>query len=192
MGRPGDQSPRAPTRGGQGAPAPNVLVLMGVTGVGKTTVGIALAERLGWEFQEGDLLHPAANVAKMRSGVPLTDEDRWPWLRTIAGVIDRWRAEGRRGIVTCSALKRAYRRIIVGDRADVRLIHLTGPEPVIAGRLAARRGHYMPPGLLPSQLAVLEPPGEDERPVTVSLDQPVDAIVEQIVGALGLAQADAG
>jgi gluconokinase len=165
----------------------NVLVIMGVTGVGKTSVGLALTERLGWEFQECDRLHPPANVAKMRSGVPLTDEDRWPWLRTIAALIDRWRAEGRRGIVTCSALKRAYRRVVVGERPDVRLVYLTGPAPLIAQRIAARRGHYMPLSLLPSQLAALEPPGAPERPITLSVDRPPDAVADEIIETLGLA-----
>ncbi|HET6520157.1 MAG TPA: gluconokinase, partial [Geminicoccaceae bacterium] len=163
-----------------------------VSGVGKTTVGLALAERLGWAYQEGDLLHPPENVAKMRAGTPLTDEDRWPWLRSIAALIDRWRAEGRRGIITCSALKRAYRRIIVGDRPDVRLVYLTGEEPLIGSRLATRRGHYMPASLLKSQIAALEEPGPDERPITAPVDGPVEIVVERILDALGIGRGAPG
>ena len=128
-----------------------VVVLMGVAGCGKTTVGQSVAARKGWAFQEGDALHPPANVAKMAGGTPLTDEDRWPWLHAIAGVIDGWRAAGRSGVVTCSALKRAYRDILIGDRADVRLVYLRGEKAVIAGRMAGRSGHFMPAALLDSQ-----------------------------------------
>ena len=167
-------------------PGTSVLVVMGVSGVGKTTIGVALAERLGWEYQEGDSLHSPENVAKMQSGVPLTDDDRWPWLRTIAELIDRWRAEGRRGVVTCSALKRAYRRVLVGDRPDVRLVHLIAPELLIGSRLALRKGHYMPPSLLRSQVEALEVPGPDERPITVSVDGTVEAIVDNALAALGV------
>jgi gluconokinase len=167
-------------------PGTSVLVVMGVSGVGKTTIGMALAERLGWEYQEGDSLHSPENVAKMHSGVPLTDDDRWPWLGTVAELIDRWRAEGGHGVVTCSALKRAYRRILVGDRPDVRLVHLTAPELLIGSRLAARKGHYMPAGLLRSQIDTLEVPGPDERPITVPVGEPVEAIVGHALAALGV------
>ncbi|HEY0419242.1 MAG TPA: gluconokinase, GntK/IdnK-type, partial [Acetobacteraceae bacterium] len=109
-----------------------VLVVMGVAGCGKTTIARMLAGQLGWRFQEGDALHPPANVAKMSAGTPLADADRWPWLAEIARVIDGWRAEGASGIVTCSALKRAYRDVLVGGRADVRLVFLRGEKPLIA------------------------------------------------------------
>jgi gluconokinase len=164
--------------------APSTVVIMGVSGAGKTTVGERLAERLGWEFIEGDRLHPPENVAKMRSGQPLTDIDRAPWLAAVAAAIDTLQARGGHGVVTCSALKRAYRDRIIGERAGVRLVFLTGSPELIASRVAVRRGHFMPPGLLASQLATLEPPDPGENPVVVSVDQPVDRIVAQIEDAL--------
>ena len=109
-----------------------IAIVMGVSASGKTTVGVLLAKRLGWQFLEGDDLHPPANVAKMHGGHPLTDEDRWPWLRAIAAHIDDWRAQGISGVVTCSALKRAYRDIIVGDRRDVRIVYLQGERDLLA------------------------------------------------------------
>src|SRR4051812_4811952 len=130
---------------------PVVLVVMGVSGAGKTTVARLVAERSGWRYQEGDALHPPANVAKMHSGTPLTDDDRWPWLRAIAAVIDGWRAARQSGVVTCSALKRSYRDILIGGRPDVRLVYLRGSHDLIGQRLSLRRGHFMPPGLLDSQ-----------------------------------------
>jgi carbohydrate kinase (thermoresistant glucokinase family) len=163
---------------------PSVSVVMGVTGAGKTTVGEHLAERFNWEFEEGDRLHPPENVAKMRSGHPLTDADRAPWLTAVAGTIDLWRARGASGVITCSALKREYRRQIIGDRRGVRLIYLDGSRAQIADRLARRRGHFMPASLLDSQFAALEPPGSDENPITVSIDQPVEWIVARIAAVL--------
>ncbi len=163
---------------------PSIAVIMGVAGAGKTTVGERLAERLGWEFIEGDRLHPPENVAKMQSGHPLTDADRVPWLAAIGQAIDAWQAEGVCGVVTCSALKRDYRRRIIGDRAGVRLVYLEGSRELIAERLAARRGHFMPASLLDSQFAALEPPAPDENPITITIDQPVDRIVEQIATIL--------
>ena len=163
---------------------PSVAVVMGVTGAGKTTVGERLAERFNWEFVEGDRLHPPENVAKMRSGHPLTDADRAPWLAAIAETIDLWRAGGASGVVTCSALKREYRQQIIGDRRRVRLIYLEGSRALIADRLATRHGHFMPASLLDSQFAALEPPGSDENPITVSIDQPVERIVAHIAAVL--------
>jgi carbohydrate kinase (thermoresistant glucokinase family) len=157
---------------------------MGVSGSGKTTVGEALARRLGWLFQEGDALHPPENIAKMKAGYPLDDEDRAPWLAAIAARIDEWRRLGERGIITCSALTRRYRDVIVGNRADVRLIYLEGSRELIGERLANRRGHFMPATLLDSQFAALEPPGPDEDPITVSAEAPVDANVARIAAAL--------
>jgi gluconokinase len=167
----------------QGQAAP-IAVVMGVAGAGKTTVGRVLARRLGWHFQEGDALHPPENVAKMREGHPLDDDDRTPWLAALATRIDAWRHAGEAGVVSCSALKRAYRDVIIGDRPNVRLVYLHGPRELLAARLAARRGHFMPANLLESQLATLEPPGPDEQPIAVSIDAPVEAIVARIVAAL--------
>jgi gluconokinase len=161
-----------------------VAIVMGVSASGKTTVGIPLAKRMGWQFLEGDDLHPPANVAKMKSGHPLTDADRWPWLRAIAAHIDAWRAQGISGVVTCSALKRAYRDIIIGDRPDVRLVYLQGDRDLLAERAANRHGHFMPPSLLDSQLATLEEPGPDENPITVHVGPAPEALVEEIVRRL--------
>jgi gluconokinase len=163
---------------------PPIAVVMGVTGSGKTTVGEALARRLGWSFQEGDALHPPENVAKMRAGHALDDQDRAPWLAAVAARIDAWRSCGEAGIITCSALKRRYRDAITGDRPEVRLVYLTAPRAVLAERLARRQGHFMPASLLDSQLATLEPPAQDENAVTVSVDSSVERIVEQIAAAL--------
>ena len=167
-------------------PAPAVLVIMGVSGSGKTTIANELSRRLGWEFEDGDWFHPAANVEKMHSGVPLTDEDRWPWLRAIAQWIDETRASGRHGIVTCSALKRRYRAILIGERPDVRLVYLEGDMALIARRVATRHEHFMPASLLESQFEALEEPGPDERPISVSIEPGPREIVAQIMKQLGL------
>jgi carbohydrate kinase (thermoresistant glucokinase family) len=161
-----------------------ILVVMGVSGSGKTTIGERLAARLGWPYQEGDALHPPANVAKMHSGTPLDDADRWPWLQTIAARIDEWRARGSPGVVTCSALKRRYRDVLIGDRPDVRLVYLKGSKDEIGSRLTGRQGHFMPAKLLQSQFDALEEPGPDERPVTVSVDGTPDEIVDRVIAAL--------
>jgi gluconokinase len=157
---------------------------MGVSGSGKSTIAAALAERLRWKFVDGDSLHPAANVTKMRMGQPLDDEDRAPWLDAVAARIDGWFDHGTPGIIACSALKRRYRDRIIGGRAGVRLVYLCGSSKLIAGRLAARRGHFMPVGLLDSQFAALEPPASDENAIAVDIDRPVMAIVDEIVTAL--------
>jgi gluconokinase len=157
---------------------------MGVAGSGKTTLAEALAARLHWPLQEGDALHPPANVAKMAGGTPLTDDDRWPWLDRIAAWIDGQLAAGLSGIVTCSALKRIYRERIIGTRRGVRLVFLHGERELIGARLGARRGHFMPPSLLDSQLATLEPPGPDERPICVHAGPPPEALAEQVIAAL--------
>jgi gluconokinase len=169
---------------------PCALVVMGVSGSGKTTIADKLAERLGWRSEDGDRFHPASNIAKMSAGHPLTDEDRWPWLQAIANEIDRLCKAGERAVIACSALKRAYRDVLVHGRNDVRIIYLKGTEPLIAGRLAKRKGHFMPAGLLASQFKTLEPPDLSEHPVTASIDASVDAIVDDIVGQLGLSPAD--
>ena len=171
-------------------PVPRALIVMGVSGSGKTTIGEMLAARIGWRYEDADSFHPAANVSKMSAGQPLTDEDRWPWLQAIAGEIDRVCAAGEHAVIACSALKRAYRDILVHGRNDVRIIYLKGTQDLIAGRLARRKGHFMPPDLLASQFRTLEPPGESENPVTVSIDASVDAIVDDIIRQLGLGPTD--
>jgi gluconokinase len=163
---------------------PFILVMMGVSGSGKSTVGTLLAKTLQCEFGDADSFHPPANVKKMGQGIPLTDEDRWPWLRAIAAWIDKKRAADTCGVVTCSALKRRYRDILVGERTDVRLVYLKGHEELIARRMAMRRGHFMPPSLLSSQFAALEEPGPDERPITVSIEPQPHEIVAQILSLL--------
>ena len=171
---------------------PCALVVMGVSGSGKSTIADKLADRLGWTFEDGDRFHPAGNVAKMSAGHPLTDEDRWPWLQAIADEIDRVGAAGEHAVIACSALKRAYRDILVHGRSDVRIIYLKGTQELIAERLAQRKGHFMPPGLLASQFKALEPPGREENPVTASIDASVDAIVDDIIRQLGLSLAEPG
>ncbi|WP_454634564.1 gluconokinase [Bradyrhizobium cenepequi] len=157
---------------------------MGVSGSGKSTIGETLAGRLGWRFEDGDRFHPASNVAKMSAGQPLTDDDRRPWLQAIADEIDRVCKAGQRLVVACSALKRAYREILLHGRNDVRIVFLDGTEALIASRLAQRKGHFMPPGLLASQFQTLEPPGPSERPITVSIDATVEATVDAIIRQL--------
>ena len=163
---------------------PRVLVVMGVSSSGKTVVAEAVAARLHWAFQEGDALHPAANVAKMHAGTPLTDADRWPWLDIVAAWIDARLAAGENGIVTCSALKRAYRDRIVGQRAGVRLVYLYGSHELLSARIAARQGHFMPASLLDSQLATLEPPGADECPIALDVAATPDQLADRVVAAL--------
>ncbi|MCR9070216.1 MAG: gluconokinase [Alphaproteobacteria bacterium] len=174
-------SPTSPAAG-----PPRVVVMMGVSGVGKTTIGTLLAERLGWGYAEGDSYHPPANVAKMRAGTPLDDSDRQPWLAAIAADIDRWRATGQGMVVACSALKRSYREVLIGDRPDVRLVRLAGDETLIRARMEKRTDHYMPPSLLASQLATLQPPGEDEEAITVTVTSSPQECVEQILDALAI------
>lgn len=157
---------------------------MGVSGSGKTTLAELLAARLGWALADADEFHPAANVDKMGRGVPLTDEDRWPWLHAIAAWIDEVRGAGRRGIVTSSALKRSYRDILIGAREDVRLVYLKGDAQLIAPRMANRRAHFMPAALLQSQFDTLEEPGPDENPIVVSVAGEPEAIAAQILLAL--------
>jgi carbohydrate kinase (thermoresistant glucokinase family) len=163
---------------------PAVVIVMGVSSSGKTTVGELLAARLGWAFEDGDRFHPAANVDKMKSGVALTDEDRRPWLHAIAAWIDDTRRTGGHGVIACSALKRRYRDILIGGRADVRLVYLEGSEALVARRMAARHGHFMPPALLHSQFEALEPPRPDENPITVPIDLTPEEIVGRILPAL--------
>jgi carbohydrate kinase (thermoresistant glucokinase family) len=159
---------------------PSVLVLMGVSGCGKSTVGKLLAKKLGWRYEEGDSFHPKSNVEKMHAGHPLTDEDRRPWLEAIAHEIDRVRAAEEHVVLTCSALKRRYRDIIIGARPDVRLVYLQGSRELIGARIAKRKDHFMPAALLDSQFAALEEPTADERALTVSVAPSPDEIVANI------------
>ncbi|WP_375459050.1 gluconokinase, partial [uncultured Enterovirga sp.] len=167
------------------APCPAVLIVMGVSGSGKTTIASLLARRLEWTFEDADWFHPPENVAKMAAGTPLTDADRWPWLQAIKTWIDSTRHAGRHGVVACSALKREYRAVLVGSHPDeVRIVYLDGDRELIGTRLAMRSGHFMPPGLLESQFATLEPPGPEERPITISVEPHPNDVVTNIVAAL--------
>jgi carbohydrate kinase (thermoresistant glucokinase family) len=160
---------------------PVIVVVMGVSGSGKSTVAALLAAALGCQFQEGDDLHPPENVEKMRGGTPLTDADRMPWLRKIAEEIDGWRARGECGVLTCSALKRSYRDIIIGGRRDVMLVYLKGSRDLIHRRIAARHEHFMPIALLDSQFATLEEPIPDEHPIIVDVGGKPAEIAHEIV-----------
>ena len=155
-----------------------VLVVMGVSGSGKTTVAERLADKLGWPFAEGDGFHPPANVAKMHAGRALTDADRWPWLDSIGAWIDGRQAAGMPGIVSCSALKRAYRDRLDRGRPGVAFVYLEASFERIAARLAQRRGHFMPASLLASQFATLEEPDPDEPVIAVEAADPPGVIVE--------------
>lgn len=162
---------------------PQRMVLMGVAGCGKSSVGAALARRIGAVYVDGDDLHPAANIAKMGRGIPLSDEDRWPWLTRVGETLS---AGSSPTIIGCSALKRAYRdhiASVVG--APVTFIHLVGSLEVIERRMKARKGHFMPSALLASQFAALEPPGSDENAISVDIDQPLEAVVDSIASQLG-------
>lgn len=164
---------------------PPILMVMGVSGVGKSTVAQELAARLGWPFEEGDTLHPEANVAKMHAGIPLTDADRQPWLEAVAAWIDRQRAAKQPGIITCSALKRAYRQTIIGDRPEVRLVYLRGGRDLIARHLSGRQGHFMPASLLQSQIDTLEEPLPEEDPLVVDVGASAAEVAAEIIRLLG-------
>ena len=170
---------------------PVIVVVMGVSGSGKTTVAVLLSAALGCQFQEGDDLHPPENVEKMHGGTPLTDTDRLPWLRKIAEEIDGWRARGESGVLTCSALKRSYRDIIIGGRSNVTLVFLKGSRDLIQTRMAARHEHFMPVGLLDSQFATLQEPTADEHPITVDVGGRPTEIVGEIVCQLEARQGSA-
>jgi gluconokinase len=161
-----------------------VLIVMGVSGSGKSTVGGLLASRLHWEFEDADWFHPASNVEKMHKGVPLTDDDRLPWLNAVAAWIDATRQSGGHGDIACSALKRRYRDILIGDRSDVRLVYLQGDEGLIARRIATRHEHFMPSSLLHSQFEALEEPGPAESPVVVSIEPTPREIVSNVMAVL--------
>jgi gluconokinase len=168
------------------AAQPDVVIVMGVSGSGKSTVAHGIATALGWEFAEGDAFHSEANVAKMRSGQPLTDEDRWPWLCSIGDWISEKTAAGESAVVTCSALRRAYRDVLREGRPNVRFLHVQAPSEVIQDRMEHRPGHYMPPSLLPSQLAVLEPLEPDEPGVCVTNEGDPGEVVDRSLRALGI------
>lgn len=161
-----------------------VLVVMGVSGSGKSTVAGVLAGRLGWDLAEGDDMHPEANVEKMRAGQPLSDDDRWPWLETVASWIQEHTLAGTPGIITCSALKRIYRDVLRGNH--VVFIHLVGSRDQIGRRMATRHGHFMPAGLLDSQIATLEPPGPDENVLVVDVGRRPALEAADIIAKLGL------
>jgi gluconokinase len=161
-----------------------IAVVMGVSGSGKTTIAAGVARLEGWILLEGDSFHPPANIAKMKAGIPLTDEDRWPWLQAIAAKEDALLAAGQSAVVACSALRRAYRDILIGDRPDTVLVYLRGSKALIEGRMKARTGHFMPPALLDSQFATLEEPGPDETPIIVDIDGPAEATIARAVRRL--------
>ena len=165
-------------------PATTSIVVMGVSGSGKTSAARELTRQLGWEYIEGDDLHPEANVAKMAAGQPLDDEDRWPWLRRIAEVIGEREAAGTSLVLTCSALKRSYRDLLRDGHPSVWFAHMQVSQQVLADRLAQRQGHYMPPSLLDSQLATLEPLAEDEPGDVIAGDGPLTESVTELLSDL--------
>jgi gluconokinase len=156
-----------------------IVVVMGVSGSGKTTIAAGLARKEGWLLLEGDQFHPPANIAKMKAGTPLTDADRWPWLQAIAAREDELRANGQSAVVACSALKRAYRNILIGDRPDTLLVYMRGSKALIAERMKARKDHFMPPALLDSQFDTLEEPGPDEHPIVVDIGGSVESVTQE-------------
>jgi len=161
-----------------------VIIVMGVAGAGKSTVAEELARRFGCAFADADEFHAAANIAKMRAGIPLDDGDRHSWLLAIAARVDSWRAGGVGGIIACSALKRAYRRIISGGRPDVVLVYLRGDPAMIRRRLSERRHHFMPASLLDSQFETLEEPAADEHPIVLDAAKSAPELVTEILHAL--------
>jgi gluconokinase len=171
---------------------PSIIIVTGVSGSGKSTIAAMLAARLHWIYEDGDWFHPPENVAKMHSGVPLTDEDRRPWLNAIATWIDKARASGEHAVIACSALKRSYRDVLIGNRGDVCLVFLKGDPMLIARRMAVRSGHFMPVSLLDSQFAALEEPGADEDPIVVSIEEHPRRIVETIIARLNLPAPERG
>ena len=161
-----------------------IVIVAGVSGSGKTTVGAMLAGRLGWPFADADDFHPAANIEKMRAGIPLTDTDRWPWLRAIGGWMDEHIARGESAVVSCSALRRSYRDLLLAGRPEARMVFLATDSQVLTRRLAARVGHFFPKQLLASQLAALEPPGPDEHVIRVVPADTPGATVDAIIALL--------
>jgi gluconokinase len=163
-----------------------IVIVAGVSGSGKTTVGALLAGRLGWRFADADDFHPAANVAKMRAGSPLTDTDRWPWLRAIAAWMDERIGQDEDAVLACSALRRSYRDLLLDGRPAARMVFLAPDREVLARRLASRHGHFFPGQLLSSQLDALEPPAPDEHVLTVVPADTPAATVDSIIALLCL------
>ncbi|MFN6268249.1 MAG: gluconokinase [Alphaproteobacteria bacterium] len=168
---------------------PAAIIVLGVSGSGKSTIGALLAEALGWPFADADGFHPAANVAKMAAGQPLTDEDRWPWLDAIAAHIGASRQAAQPVVVACSALRRVYRERLRAGHKDVIFLHLAGEAGLIGERQAARQGHFMPPSLMASQFATLEDPAAEADAVTVSVVASPQQVVEAALGELAAAGA---
>ncbi len=162
-----------------------IVIVMGVCGTGKTTVGRLIAERMGARFEEGDTFHPKANVEKMSRGEPLEDSDRWPWLESMSDSIDAWQRAGEDVVLACSALKERYREILLGDRPDMRLVHLFGTQDLISERMAQRRHHFMPASLVPSQFAALEPPQPAEHVIAAEVTRPPEAIAADVTAWIG-------
>lgn len=170
-------------------PQADIVVVMGVSGVGKSTIAKGISSLMGWTFAEGDAFHPQANIDKMSDGIPLTDEDRWPWLRHIADWMSEEVAAGHSGVVTCSALRRAYRDVLREGDPAVRFLHLAAAEDLVGDRLSHRHGHYMPASLLHSQFDTLEPLEDDELAsgsVTCSVEGTAAQVLERAMRALGL------
>ena len=163
---------------------PTAIVVIGVSGSGKSTVAAGLVGRLGWEFAEGDDFHPRANVEKMRSGRPLDDDDRWPWLRAVAAWIGERERDGKSVVVTCSALKRSYRDLLRDGHPSVWFAHVDVDADLLRERVEQRTGHYMPPSLLDSQLATLEPLQDDEPGASISGAGRPDDVVDALLAAL--------
>ena len=171
--------------GTDGGIRPCVLICMGVSGSGKTTMARLVDDLLGWPFQEGDELHPQANIDKMSSNMPLTDEDRWPWLARCKAWIDGRVSTDGRGLITCSALKRTYRDYLIDGRTDaVRILYLRASRDVLLERTRHRTHHFMPASLLDSQLATLQEPGGDEDPIVVDVEQDSSEVTRQVLGQL--------
>lgn len=177
-----------------GAPdrVPHQIVVMGVSSVGKTTIGKGLSSMLGWTYAEGDAFHPEANVEKMASGHPLTDEDRWPWLRLIGDWMSEQIAAGEPAVITCSALRRIYRDLLREGRPEVRFCHLVAGEGLVADRMSNRRDHFMPASLLHSQFETLEPLEPDEPGVVVSVEGEPAQVLARALDALGLTASQQG
>lgn len=169
-------------------PSVTALIFMGVSGSGKSTIAAEVAKQLRWPMIEGDDLHPPANIGKMTAGIPLTDADRKPWLESIAARIEEARARGAHCVITCSALKRAYRAILRAGHEDVLFVFLDGSYDLLLGRMQHRKRHFMPASLLRSQFDALEPPGAEEA-IAVSIDQPEEEIMAEVMAKLAAVQA---